>query len=215
MSLVFGLGSGRCGTGSLAKILGVPHEGNAVPWKHHENRYLEVLEMARKTGGNVACYWLPYVVRLIQDEPKARFICLQRDRGATIKSWIKELKGRKRFENAAWFMDEGKPVSLSFLPDYGDMPIGEAVPLYYDHYYRQARILRDTYPTRFAIFDSLRVLNDRKAQREMLRFAKVKRPVQLHVRVHGRSRAEGVEVHRFTCRKCLPSEDLCLKWKSR
>jgi hypothetical protein len=25
----------------------------------------------------------------------------------------------------------------------------------------------------------------------------------------------GMEVHKFTCKNCLPSEDLCLKWKSR
>lgn len=29
------------------------------------------------------------------------------------------------------------------------------------------------------------------------------------------SEEEGIAVHRFTCKNCLPSEDLCIKWASR
>jgi hypothetical protein len=34
-------------------------------------------------------------------------------------------------------------------------------------------------------------------------------------KMHEVTEEEGVQVHRFICRDCLPSEDLCLKWKCK
>ena len=33
--------------------------------------------------------------------------------------------------------------------------------------------------------------------------------------MHEVSEEEDVEIHRFTCKNCLPSEDLCLKWECK
>ncbi len=33
--------------------------------------------------------------------------------------------------------------------------------------------------------------------------------------MHEVSEEEGIKVHKFTCKNCLPSEDLCLRWESR
>jgi hypothetical protein len=34
-------------------------------------------------------------------------------------------------------------------------------------------------------------------------------------KMHEVSEEEGVEVHRFTCKDCLPSEDLCIRWAGK
>lgn len=184
--LIFGLGTGRCGTGSLAEILGLSHESALLPWEPDEVRFRQVWSFVCRHGGDVGFYWINYVDRVLALEPSARFICLERDRAATLRSWAKVQTGRDRLElQAAWRRPDDRKVQvIDLLPRRDDLPIDEALAHYYDGYMAEARRLARAHPSRFRIFASPAVLRERKAQRELLRFAKLRQPVRRDATVH-------------------------------
>lgn len=184
--LVIGLGSGRCGTRSLARILGLSHEGYPLPWKNDEHLFKISLAKLLQTDGDVGLYWLNYVVDILAEFPDTKFICLKRDKQETIRSWIRRFDGSDRFGVLILRKDDsGKIVCQPMTKRYPGLSIEESGSRYWDEYYATARDLELRFPRRFRIFDMEKVLNDRKTQREMLRFAGVKRPLML--RCHGRS----------------------------
>ena len=92
--IVIGLGTGRCGTMSLAYLLDwqenseVYHEKAqyAIPWKGGEKVIDEFLQWASEVAkrkqlvGDVALYYLNYVEYLLSLNHNVKFLCLQRDR---------------------------------------------------------------------------------------------------------------------------------------
>src|SRR5690349_11769692 len=90
-----GLGTGRCGTNSLAHLIALQadavgtHErlGPGVAWVGGEAAVDEVLDamLAELSAGKqlaleVGFYYLPYVARIRARVPDARFVVLKRDR---------------------------------------------------------------------------------------------------------------------------------------
>jgi hypothetical protein len=59
--MIIGLGTGRCGTGSLAEILGLNHETAVLPWNRDMTRFKSVWQGVRRVKGDVDSYWMPYV----------------------------------------------------------------------------------------------------------------------------------------------------------
>ena len=101
--VMFGLGTGRCGTNSLAALIALQpgavgtHErrGHRVAWVGGEaevDRVLDALAADLAQGatlvGEVGLYYLPYVAGIRARFPEARFIVLQRDRAATVASFL-------------------------------------------------------------------------------------------------------------------------------
>lgn len=101
--VVFGLGTGRCGTATLAALIELQaggcggHErlGHRVAWQGGEREVdvvLRMLEDELASGvrliGEVGFYYLPYLARIRARFPAARFIVLQRERAATIASFL-------------------------------------------------------------------------------------------------------------------------------
>lgn len=191
--IVIGLGSGRCGTRSLAAILGVTHEAMPLPWEQHDTLFLGALRRVEMSHGDVGCYWLNYTERVLRHHPDAKFVCLKRDRASTVKSWARRMRGSERF--GLWVMHFdgiGRVHAPLMFPDYGTMPIEEAAGCYWDDYYEKAGKLEERYPENFRIFWMDRVLNDRKQQKRMLRFAGIDRKVRLgkHKNIGGRKDPE-------------------------
>lgn len=170
--LVFGLGTGRCGTLSLAHLLGVSHEMQLLPWEP-EPKLLDALwPRVVRAGGDVSLSWLGYVPEILARDPEARFVCLQRERAATVRSWLRQLRGRDQFFMPMTWKDAvtGEAHVRNVFPAL-DGPIPEAVDRYYTLYYERAAEWARRFPHRFRIFPMESVLNRRAAQRVMLRFA--------------------------------------------
>ena len=183
-TIVIGLGTGRCGTMSLARLLDlqdradVTHERceNRIAWKGSTRRVVATLRGLAKHAraelvGDVASYYLPYVERILAKFPRAKFVCLQRDREATVRSFMKKTRDRNhwiRHDGRVWRRDGWDPC----FPKYVTTSKEAALRAYWDEYYRIARDLQSRFPASFRIFPT-EALNRRAGQAEILDFVGV------------------------------------------
>jgi len=92
--IIIGLGTGRCGTRSMAKFLtkhgiDATHEKYRLNWNPEKQKNIEgILDRFKP---DVAYYWLPYVEKVIEKYPDAKFICFKRDRNLVIKSYLRDI----------------------------------------------------------------------------------------------------------------------------
>ena len=118
---IFGLGTGRCGTKSLAQLLNnqdntiCVHEGRffspffkdklfkddkvalRLPWDSKNPNLLKrvlmtMLNTNKKYVGDVAFYYLPYVETLLSLLPHVKFIALKREKEKMIESFMKKTR---------------------------------------------------------------------------------------------------------------------------
>jgi len=180
--LLIGLGSGRCGTKSLSELLNqqpntcVTHEFYTHLFPHPtwaRDRWLINRRLSRfllhdaEVVGDVAFFYLPYVARILSRWPGARFICMQREREATLDSMLK----RAGPENI-WQEHDGSqwihlPGMDRLFPKYEAPTRREAAGMFYDEYYQQARVCAKHHPSAFRVFD-VESLNDDAGVREIL-----------------------------------------------
>lgn len=179
--LVIGLGTGRCGTQSLAHLLNqqnaakVDHERieHLIRWQGSEQAVQTFLDEAMAQTefqliGDVAFYYLPYVEAILARQPKVKFICLQRACTETVVSYLQKTEGRNH-----WMAHDGKSWQLSVwddcYPKYAVSDKESALTLYWYDYYFTATRLQALYPQQFRIFP-MTVLNSKAGQRTMLAF---------------------------------------------
>lgn len=189
MRLVFGLGSGRCGTKSLATLLDsqpgayVTHERwhREMAWTGSERVVLELARRLQRSGaalaGDVAFYYLPYV-QMIARNRDIRFVCLKRDRLSTVKSFLRKVGRGHRWihhNGARWRRD---PVWDKCFPKEDIADRAEAIGAYWDQYYDTAEKLQRQLAGRFLIVP-VEALNSRRGQREILSFVGVSEFQQL------------------------------------
>lgn len=92
---IAGIGTGRCGTKSLAELLGVPHE-NDVPQpfgrieRVQEREYETLLEHVDETDGGVA-YWLGWVAERLLEDRDVRVVAMMRPVQAFQSSFLEVL----------------------------------------------------------------------------------------------------------------------------
>lgn len=118
--IIIGLGTGRCGSQSLASLLdsqgntSVTHECEAVlPWVVNiemlENKLQQISTRPTKRIGDVAYYYLPYLPYLLENYPNIKFICMQRPMTETVVSYMKKTTGRNHWnyynQNDFWRTD--------------------------------------------------------------------------------------------------------------
>jgi len=162
--VMIGLGTGRCGTNSLAALIALQpgavgtHErrGHRVAWVGGEDevdRVLDALAAELAQGatlvGEVGLYYLPYVARIRARFPEARFVVLQRDRARTVESFMEKTADKSnhwaptaRFaRHARW--DECFPTYEAGLPKR------EAIGRYWDEYYATTDALERAEPAVF------------------------------------------------------------------
>ena len=191
--LVFGLGSGRCGTASLAFLLSQQestfssHELFPIlPWKpdmstltykwtqldHQAHLYDVVFD--------AGIYYFSYVPALIKswnmhEYAKQRydlkFVCLKRDKESVVESFL--LKFKKQNNNP--LQDHGDDSLVvnewdNSFPKYpNDLSLREAIERFYDDYYEIANQYSEIYPENFKIFDT-NCLNSESGVTSLLRF---------------------------------------------
>ncbi len=180
MRLIFGVGTGRCGTNSLAKLLSKQPETTVT----HEALYVTpevggdydgALEaLAKRTAkfvGDVAPWHIWHVPRSVVEQ-NARFICLKRPRAATVESWVR-VNNPHRWHQTEKGWEYGR---LNLLPRYDGATLAEALGNYWDHYYRLAEQLAGEFPDGFQIWPT-ESLNDPAAVEAILRFVGFEEPV--------------------------------------
>ena len=201
LQMVFGTGSARCGSKSLAVLFGeqprvaVNHEAVLLPWECDVDLFRQgirdILHSPKQrsvTRGDVV-RWLaydvadPYIVgdigpsylmytELLVRNYSARIICLKRDKGQTVDSFLRQQLDHcslhpepDRMPGDAWW-----PVH----PKY-DLPTRKAaVEAYWDEFYTIADQMQSAFPASFRIWDT-EALNYDEDQRDMMEFAGVPR----------------------------------------
>jgi hypothetical protein len=176
---IIGLGSGRCGTMSLAQLLSrqqgvsIAHERTpALSWDNDADplRHLKRPKPGTVVCGDVGFYYLPYVETIWKAYPECRFICLKRDRQETVDSFIRYLPStfdhwNKTGKKSGW--DRSFPTIHAETRE-------EAIGLYWDAYYARAEIL--AIDSRFRIIP-MDALNTQEGVMDILSFAQVPLPV--------------------------------------
>ncbi|RMH04501.1 MAG: hypothetical protein D6702_03105 [Planctomycetota bacterium] len=181
-ALVFGLGTGRCGTTSLARLLDLQpgwevfHEYFAydLPADPEAARPFVDAFLARaarsrhEVVGDVFSAWLYSLDRILDRAPEARFVCLKRDRTGTVRSFDR-WSGPRNF----WVAHDGRrwqsdPWDHCF-PKFAAVDKAEAIGLYWDDYYDRAETFAAEMPDRFRIFP-MAALNHEDGQREITSF---------------------------------------------
>jgi hypothetical protein len=145
---VIGIGTGRCGTMSLALLLGggrdctVSHEKNArteaLPWEFDPERARAKLEklvgLPGVLSGDVALYYLNYVEFFLERVPDLRVVHIYREKESVVRSFLEKTAGRNH-----WMPNDPAarpdPVWDKCFPKYPDAASkAEAVARYYDEY---------------------------------------------------------------------------------
>ena len=98
--LIFGTGTGRCGTWSLFRLLqaqkGVAamHEGFYLPFDPNILRFWRLLYRAMTSCRNTRCIatvsfvWINYMSEIMSHILNPKVICLKRPREETVESWM-------------------------------------------------------------------------------------------------------------------------------
>ena len=169
--IIFGLGTGRSGSTSLAAILNSPEENYVthehpflVPWALGEKEIDWHLERMAWLShyyslvGDVAHWWLPYVEYIIDKCPLSAFIAIKRSKQETVKSFVNlKLKPDGRFINH-WTNHDGKVFHKNLwdrcYPKYGiNMPLDIALESYWQDYYDECERLASKFPSKFVMLD--------------------------------------------------------------
>ena len=200
--IILGLGSGRCGTKSLATLLNfqadteISHEEFNSPRQPFRLSYdynpknlalaFKVLSL-RDTPivGDLAFYWINNVISLLNHKPETKCICLKRDKESVVESfWARNdgspMTGDLNFRGLNLKI-KGVAVAGMFMKaasecgpniDLLKKKTGEV----WDNYYTQAEKLEHTYPDNFKVWPT-EALNEEEKVTEMLEFAGFKNPV--------------------------------------
>lgn len=248
--IVIGLGSGRSGTASLAKLLNAQHDAlcfhemnpSCVRFRDTPrpilngieefqaildggDRSMLTVDLSRRVAaeaydvlcrmrhvsllGDIAFYYLSYVEQIAARHGDVRFICLKRDRQATIDSWLRKstvprwrskrvadrlssLITREPYQAARnpWMVHDGRewavdPVWDKCFPKFPGPTRAEAVGQYYDYYYEEVERLAALLPDRFRLVETPR-LGEPETQSDLLAFCGVppERQVATDAHIH-------------------------------
>lgn len=174
-NMIIGLGTGRCGTVSLANLLNVNnlnvvHELRPLlSW--YDGDYKQKINTLReqKLDGEVASYFLPYVRGINDMVENVKFICLKREKQQVIDSFMKKTPVTNHWceytEGGEWKKDK---EWYECFPKYNISDKKEAISMYWESYYKEAETLSNDMDN-FKIFET-RDLNDEKGVYDILDF---------------------------------------------
>jgi hypothetical protein len=152
-----------------------------LPHKLNERKYRQYMKRLwdrnEDISADVALWNLPYVTTIMSGYPDTKFICLQRDKEAVVKSFMrKTAKNRNhwtRFDSdhwdeERWFREKRCPYKNCYPRFNADKE--EALGLYWDYYNVVSEIYEQAFPDNFRIFP-LDFLNSRDGCESILDFA--------------------------------------------
>ena len=174
---LFGLGTGRCGSTSLAALLDsqpgaeITHgQKPYLPWiLDREAVKLKVARLKTRhteTVGEVALFYLQSIETLLELLPEAKFIVLRRDKEKTISSFARNWKYNK--------LNLRQHERDYIFPRYPSLSLLEALDKYYDDYYCATATLERKYPLSIRHFET-EALNSKEGIAAILDFARIKK----------------------------------------
>lgn len=184
--IVIGLGTGRCGTDSFARLLNEQKDFKAF----HEHFFLQwderdvvsavllfnhlLAQRGSRFVADVAFYWIRHVEKLIPLIPKTKFVCLWRERQEVIDSFDEHSKLRNYWTSpTSKHWDERDENVLDFMmlsfPQY-DLPKREAIGAYWDDYDRMSRRLEKHFPGNFMRINMKDALNTEEGMKRVFDF---------------------------------------------
>lgn len=188
-SIVLGIGSGRCGTLSLARVLNQQPDAQSsyeepplLPWNRTDGERLlrERFARFRRMGkarilGDVASFYLPYIEDAIAVEPDIRIVCLRRPREEVVASFCEWLDQTLPLPTNHWARQPAPgwhhdPNRTRIYPQYETQNREEGIRRYLDEYYQRVEELRRRYPEHIRLFDTYEALNTEGGLRELLTF---------------------------------------------
>jgi len=143
--------------------------------------------------GDIAYYYLRYVDDILAVNPAVRFVCIKRDKDATVASWVrkaaihrwpslwvadrlKALITRTPFHTSRNFWQEHDgseylhdPVWDKTFPKFTAASMREAIGCYWEYYYAECDLLTARHPLNFRIFP-ISAMSSPNGQTEILRF---------------------------------------------
>ena len=184
--VVIGLGTGRCGTKSLSRLLclqkdsAVSHEQfPPLPWRVDAGKLKASVGtlLAREWSmvGDVGWFWLPYVGKVLQRVPDAKFVCLKRDKASCVESMLAKTGDQNQWQNhdgSKWLLN---PILDQSTPKYDGVTREEAAGMMWDEYYATSEKLAEKYPDNFRVFDT-DAMNTDGGVRDILEFAGFENP---------------------------------------
>ncbi len=189
--LIIGLGTGRCGTVSLYRLLNFQknsffrHESKPLlPWKFDKGKIDEKLRKYfnkdEKYMGEVNLSFLPYVEYIIKRYPLTRFIILKRPKEEVIRSFVRHTKP---FNYNHWIEHKGKKWRKggkwdTMFPKYNAKSKEEAIGFYWEDYYKEVRELLKKYPENIKMF-KMEDFNSELKVKEILDFCEIEKKEQI------------------------------------
>lgn len=146
-NIIIGLGTGRCGTVSLTRLLNLQnscvasHESvarssqNGETWGKNFTELVNYIDnKSEKFVCEVSFYNLPYVEQLINRYDNVKFVIMKRDRQETIDSYMKKTSGRNH-----WQTHDGTHYRKcewdSTYPKFEGVDKTDSIGMYWDYYY--------------------------------------------------------------------------------
>ncbi len=203
--LLIGLGTGRCGTVSLAALLNlqndsaVMHEAGNEDFEYNHKwlgyddakmcvrgsskrrnlvRYLNAFPGDGKFIGDVGYYYLPYVPIIAEVCSSVKFVCLWRNKREAVESLVHQAE---RTNRNPWQNHSGarwfKAGTYPCWPKFDSAATrGDACAAYYDFYYEESRKYEKMFPDKFQIFQ-MDALNNAHGVGRILDFCGFLRPI--------------------------------------
>ena len=190
-NLIIGLGTGRCGTTSLARLLSLQpdsffvHEGEftknkyyhfLLPWNVDLSKLIEWEKKIKQVSGDnifygdVGSYFIQYVCDILKKYPTTRFICLKREKELVVQSFMKKTRGRNHWmERIPWYQARDI-IWDKIFPRFDVSSKKEAIALYWNIYYVMASDFEKRFPENFKVFPT-EFLNSVSGMNEILDFA--------------------------------------------
>jgi Sulfotransferase family len=178
-------------------------------------------QLCRKSGlrliGDVAFYYLSYVLAIAQHNPDVLFLCLRRDIDDTVQSWIEKsrivrwpsryvadrlssLIVRTPFHRSSnyWMNHDGRvwepdPMWDKCFPKFDVKSKREAIRKYCEYYYREVEALEIRLRPRFRFVET-RLLSERSYQADVLGFLGIEPEDRVHVLAHANRGENGARV---------------------
>jgi len=183
--LMIGLGTGRCGTVSLYRLLNyqknsnISHESKPILKWEFDAKAIEIKLSAimNKKGtyvGDVASYYLPYVGYILKKYPETKFVCLKRPKEEVVKSFTKHTN---RWNWNHWINHYGNKWKKAgewddAFPKYNLDSKEEALGRYWEDYYKEIKRLMKKYPRNIKVFQTTN-LNNKSKVKELLNFCNI------------------------------------------
>lgn len=190
--LIFGLGTGRCGSTSLSHLLAAQDNTYAshehppvVNWQGPSDalqfhvRRMSLLSHLFGHVCDVSHWWLPRIDAIVRVRPDARFVVLQRDRQETIASFLSIKGGDVKGSLHHWIEHDGrfyrKTSWEGTYPKFDTQDKASAIGLYWDQYYQLTEQAVRRHPEHVLCINTAS-LSDPEGQARILKFCGFKEP---------------------------------------